>query len=489
MAPRTFALGDARDLRRPDRSGELRLPPHHLVTHGVVVGMTGSGKTGLVTVLAEEALRAKVPVLVIDVKGDLPNLLLGFPSFAPSEFEPYAEAVRSPDDPRPTLDVCAELAAARQRGLTASGVGEADLRAYARGVAFRLVTPGGTVGESLHLLSSLERRPARWDADREVARNALDAAVSLLLRLLGRESDPARSREHVLLAALAAHRFDAGLNADLADLIVDVEAPPFERLGAMDVEAYLSRPDRHELAARLNSLLASHALSSWRTGASLDVGDWLTPRDGRTPAVILSVAHLDDDARAMVLSLVLDELLAWVRSRPGAQHLSALVLFDEVHGFVPPHPHNPPTKRPLVALMKQARACGVGVVLATQNPMDLDYRALGNAGLWCIGRLQTDADRARVVDGLTGAPGHAKAEGADLANTIKRLAPRWFVVRDAHDGGGAMCLLRPRHTISWLRGPMTRGEIERAQERRDASTGSRVAPQRADQVAALGSHS
>ena len=459
MAARTFALGEARDLRRPEKAGEFSLPPHHLLTHGVIVGMTGSGKTGLVVDLAEEALRAKVPVLVVDVKGDLPNLLLGFPTFAPRAFEPYAEAVRAPDDARPTSELCAELAATRQRGLERSGITEAQLRDYRDGVALRLVTPGGTVGESLHLLSSLERRSARWDTDREGARHALDSAASLVLRLLGREADPARSRDHALLTALAAHRFDRGEDAHLADLIADVEEPPFERLGAMEVEAYLPRHERHELAARLNSLLASTSLASWRTGASLDIEAWMTPTDGRTPGVIVSVAHLDDDERALVLSVVLDEVLAWVRHRPGSQRLSALVLFDEVHGFVPPHPQNPPTKRPIVALMKQARAFGVGVVLATQNPMDLDYRALGNAGLWCIGRLQTDADRARVIDGLTGTPGHAKGEGAELANTIKRLAPRWFVVRDAHDGGGAMCLLRPRDTISWLRGPMTARDV------------------------------
>jgi len=211
-------------------------------------------------------------------------------------------------------------------------------------------------------------------------------------------------------------------------------------------------------------LLASPTFASWRQGTTLDVGAWMAPcADGRTPAVIVSVAHLDDEERALVLGVLLEEVLSWVRSLPGSQRLRALIVFDEVYGFLPPHPQNPPTKRPLVALMKQARAFGVGVVVATQNPMDLDYRALGNAGLWFLGRLQTDADRARVLDGLAGAgPGSdGDRTPPELAHTLQRLAPRWFVMRDAHSGQGSV-LLQPRWAMSFLRGPMTRSEIQRA---------------------------
>jgi hypothetical protein len=458
-APLAFELGEARLLANPNQGGQLRMPPHHLLTHGVVVGMTGSGKTGLVTVLAEEALRNRVPVLVLDVKGDLPNLLLAFPSFDPACFEAYADAVRGPDDTRTASEICGELAAARQEGLEAAGISEPALRQYNDSTSIRVITPGSTAGEPLHLLSSLERRSPRWDSDRESARSALDAAVSLVLRLLGRESDPVKSREHVLLATFAERRLVEGGTADIASLLEDVEAPPVERIGAMEVDAYLSKNERHALAAALNSLLASSSLASWRQGATLDIEEWLTQKDGRTPAVILSVAHLDDDERTLVLGVVLEEVLSWVRSLPGSQRLRAMVMFDEVYGFLPPHPANPPTKRPIVALMKQARAFGVGVVLATQNPMDLDYRALGNAGMWCIGRLQTDADRARVVEGLTGAS--VRGEGKALANLIKKLAPRWFLLRDTHADGGPV-LLNPRFTMSWMRGPMTRNELKRA---------------------------
>ena len=218
----------------------------------------------------------------------------------------------------------------------------------------------------------------------------------------------------------------------------------------------------------LNSLLASPTFASWREGATLDVGEWLTERAGRTPAVIVSVAHLEDEERALVLGVLLEEVLAWVRSLPGSQRLRALLVFDEVYGYLPPHPQNPPTKRPLVALMKQARALGVGVLVATQNPMDLDYRALSNAGIWCIGRLQTDADRERVVEGLAAArAGMSGPSAAELSDFTKRLSPRWFLMRNAHSEHGTQ-LMQPRWAFSLLRGPMTAAEIQRAREKRQA---------------------
>jgi Helicase HerA, central domain len=458
-------LGASRALDGSSSATPFYLPAHHLVTHGVITGMTGSGKTGLVTVMVEEALRARIPVLIIDVKGDLPNLLLTFPSFAASELVPWAEATASATDARSAEDIAAEIAAERREALSAWGIGEGDLAAFCASTAIRVITPGASAGEPLHVLSSLERRSDRWDHDPESARGALSAAVSLLLRLLGRDPDPAKSREHVLLSVLAERRLVAGGTADLGALLQDLAHPPVERVGALELDAFLSKRNRRELAAALNTLLASPTFATWRQGTTLDVGAWMTPVADRTPAVIVSVAHLDDDERALVLGVVLEEVLSWVRSCPGTQRLRALVVFDEVYGFLPPYPANPPTKRPLVAMMKQARAFGVGVVVATQNPMDLDYRALGNAGLWFLGRLQTDADRARVLDGLGEIAGGAGT--GDLAHTLQRLAPRWFVMRDAHAQEGAV-LMQPRWTMSLLRGPMTRSEIQRAREVRRA---------------------
>ncbi len=276
-----------------------------------------------------------------------------------------------------------------------------------------------------------------------------------MLRLTGRDGDPGRSREHALLSVLAETRLLGGRTAAIAELLPEILLPPIAEIGALPVEAFISERQRSDLAADLNTLIASPTMAAWRKGQDLDVGRWMEPVNGRTPATIVSVAHLDDDERTMVLGVLLEEVLTWVRSLPGTSRLRALIVFDEVYGFIPPHPANPATKKPLVALMKQARAYGVGCVLATQNPMDLDYRALSNAGLWMLGRLQTDADRARVMEGL----GEDKKR-SPLGTLVKNLAPRWFVVKDAKTGKPT--LLNPRWALSYLRGPMTPVEIRRA---------------------------
>ncbi|WP_169928644.1 ATP-binding protein [Labilithrix luteola] len=454
------------------------MPAHHLVTHGVVVGMTGSGKTGLVTVMVEEALRAGVPVLAVDVKGDLPNLLLAFDSFAAEPLLPWAGAMMLPNDSRSEAEIAAALADERRTSLQAWGIDEPALAAFRAGTEVRIITPGSSAGESLHVLSSLERRSPRWDTDPEAARASLSAAVSLVLRLVGRDPDPARSKEHVLLSVLAERRLRGGEAADLGVLLHDLVEPPIEVVGALPLDSFLPKTDRRSLAAALNTLLASPTFASWRTGATLDVASWLTPQGGKTPAVVVSVAHLDDEERALVLGVLLEEVLSWTRSLPGRQRLRALVVFDEIYGFLPPHPQNPPTKRPLVSLMKQARAFGVGVVVATQNPMDLDYRALGNAGMWCVGRLQTDADRERVVEGLASGEARERDSAKAIGASVKRLSPRWFVMRDAHAQGGPF-LLQPRGSMSLLRGPMTRRELEmalRARSGAPVSTGQGTAP-------------
>ncbi|MBN8613810.1 MAG: ATP-binding protein [Deltaproteobacteria bacterium] len=454
MSTPTLNLGARRHTNGLSDLGNFELPIHDLLTHAVVVGMTGSGKTGLVTVMIEEALRAKVPVLVIDPKGDLPNLALAFPDFDAATMTPWVEPTPGDADGIADPPVVAAALEARRSGLGKHGIGEAELQALAATSFVRVITPGSDAGESLHLLSALERRSPAWDTDSARARTNLSAAVSLVLRLTGRDGDPARSREHAFLSVLATARLEAGRTATLDELLPEIVEPPIERVGALPVEAFVPPKLRNELAADLNTLIASPSIAAWRRGADLDVARWMATENGKTPATIVSVAHLDDEQRTLALGVVLEEVLSWVRSQPGSSSLRALIVFDEVHGFVPPHPACPPTKKPLVTLMKQARAFGVGCVLATQNPMDLDYRALSNAGTWILGRLSTDADRKRVMEGL--GEDHKKSE---IAALVKKLSPRWFVVRDAR--GGKPTLLNPRWAMSYLRGPMTQAEIRR----------------------------
>jgi hypothetical protein len=348
--------------------------------------------------MVEEALRAEVPVLMIDVKGDLPNLLLAFPEITAPTLLPWVEATASLADPRTPLERAAALADAHKSGLSGWGIGPVELAEYAARRHVRVITPGSTAGELLHVLSSLERRSERWDSDPESARAALSAAVSLLLRLLGRDPDPAKSRDHVLLSVLAERRLVQGQSADLGALLADLAQLPIDSIGALNVQEFMPKSERKALAAALNTLLASPSFASWRQGATLDIGAMLAPEGGRTPAVIVSVAHLDDEERALVLGVLLEEVLSWVRALPGSQRLRALIVFDEVYGFLPPHPQNPPAKRPLVALMKQARAFGVGVIVATQNPMDLDPSRSDEDDIGAWERVVHDlAERARVV--------------------------------------------------------------------------------------------
>ncbi|MEZ4300255.1 MAG: DUF87 domain-containing protein [Polyangiaceae bacterium] len=459
MSTRPLFLGRSRAAAAPSDPEALQLPAHHFVTHAAVVGMTGSGKTGLVMVLVEEALRSKVPVLMIDIKGDLPNLLLTFPELTGAAFEPWVDSMSAERQGKTARQVGDELAARAKQGLAGWGQSESDTAALRAGIAPRLITPGTTAGEPLHVLSALETSSPLWQEDEESARDALSSSISLLLRLVERDADPAKSRDHVMLSHLAERRLSQGHPAGLTQLLADLIDPPIATVGAMAVDDFLSPKERKELAQQLNALVASPTFAAWQKGAPLDIGAWLTPREGKTPAVIVSVAHLDDQERALVLGLLFDQILAWVRSLPGTSDLRALIVFDEVFGFLPPHPANPPTKKPILALLKQARAFGVGVVLATQNPMDIDYKALSNAGVWFVGRLQTDADRARVVEGLAGSDGGAGGQSSEsLSAAIKALPGRTFFVRDVHHKPPSF-LLETRWALSWLRGPMTRREL------------------------------
>lgn len=457
MSPHLY-LGNHCRVTERKATDRLEIPAHHLTTHGVFVGASGCGKTGAACVLVEEVLRSRVPVLMIDIKGDLTNLALAFDDFAHTRFTPWVEP--GPGDTRSVEEVARELAQQRQGALEAWGLGLTELRHFNQHVNVRIITPGSTSGEPLHVLSSLEHPSDQWRINPEIARASLSAAISLMLRLLGRDPDPAKSRDHVLLSVLAERRLREGEPADLGSLLRDVGDPPIETIGSLPITSFMSAKERADLAASLNALLASPTFASWREGAQLDIAEWLAPKDGKTQAVVVSVAHLDDDERNLVLGILLEEVLTWVRSLPGSKHLRALLLFDEVYGYLPPHPQRPPTKQPLMSLFKQARAFGVGVVIATQNPMDLDYRALSNAGLWCVGRLQTDADRDRVIEGLAHNAGTGTESVASLSTLIKSLSDRWFLLRNMRSNTGTL-LYQPRWALSYLRGPLTLAEIAR----------------------------
>jgi Helicase HerA, central domain len=440
---------------RVDPAGEpLAIDSADLTTHGVIVGMTGSGKTGLGIVLLEEALLAGIPALILDPKGDMGNLLLAFPDFAPGDFRPWVNE----DDARASGLSVDELAARTadewKAGLEAQGIGPERIRALREAAEATIYTPGSDAGVPLNVVGSLQAPPLSWDTEAETLRDEIEGTVMSLLALIGIQADPLASREFVLLANLIEHAWRAGQPLDLATLIGQVQAPPLRKLGVFDVATFFPPKERTELALRLNGLVASPAFAAWGAGMPLDVGALLRSPEGKPRAAIVYLAHLSDEERQFAVTLVLSKLVTWMRGQPGASDLRALVYMDEVFGFAPPTA-TPPAKKPILTILKQARAFGVGMVLSTQNPVDLDYKAMANAGTWMVGRLQTDNDKRRVLEGLESAAG-----GTDLAAldaTIGGLGKRQFMLVSAKADKPAV--FATRWAMSYLRGPLTRDQV------------------------------
>jgi hypothetical protein len=445
-------LGALVDAASHERTGEdVRIDTEDLTTHGVIVGMTGSGKTGLGVVLVEEVLRAGRPALLIDPKGDLTNLALTFPDLAPADFRPWIDegqakaAGVSPDD------FAAQQATAWREGLAGWGYGGNDIRQLRAAADITIYTPGSRAGVPINVVGSLQA-PATDDV--EIVADEIEGLVSGLLGLVGIEADPLASREHILLSNLIQHAWSSGTAIDLPTLVVMVQQPPIRKLGVFELDQFFPPADRTKLAVRLNGLLASPAFAAWGDGPPLDVQRLLYGEGGRPRAAVVTTAHLADEERQFVTSMLLSKVVTWMRRQSGTTDLRALVYMDEVAGYLPPTA-NTPTKKPIMLLMKQARAFGVGVVLATQNPVDVDYKALSNAGTWMVGRLQTDRDKQRLLDGMSAAAGTVDV-GA-IGDTISGLAKREFVLRRA--GTDQPDVFTTRWAMSYLRGPLTRDQI------------------------------
>ena len=436
----------------------LRLDRSDLLTHGLIVGMTGSGKTGLAVVLLEELLRQGVPVLAIDPKGDLTNLLLLFERLDAAAFEPWIDAEAARREGKTVAAAAADTATTWTRGLADWGLGPADIAALKAAHEPVVYTPGSNAGVPLDVLGSLAPPPVPFDEAEEELRDEIGGLVAGLLGLVGHDADPLQSREAILLSNLIEHGWRAGRGFSLEALIASVAEPPFEELGALPVETVYPRQDRQALMLGLNNLLASPSFENWREGAPLDVERLLRSPDGRPRLSVVYTAHLSDAERLFVTALVVDKVKTWMRRQGGTGELRALVYMDEIYGYVPPHPANPPTKKPLLTLLKQARAQGVGVVLATQNPVDLDYKGLSNMGTWIVGTLQARQDRERLTEGLTGVGLDGKTVDRMLDATKKRV----FLLHDVHRKVPA--LLQSRWAMSYLRGPLTREEVSRLRD-------------------------
>ena len=482
----SFYLGREVDPADPEASGPLLMyDARDLTTHAVALGMTGSGKTGLCLSLLEEAAIDGVPAIAIDPKGDLGNLLLTFPDLAPADFRPWIDEAKAARKGVTPDELAEDEASKWKKGLASWGQDGQRIARLREAVDLAVYTPGASHGLPLAVLRSLSAPPVGTDADPDAHRERVASTVSALLALAGEEADPLQSREHILLSHIVARAWDDGIDLDLEAVIRAVQSPGFDRVGVLDLDSFYPEKDRFGLAMKLNNLLAAPGFEAWLEGDPLDIKSLLWTPDGKPRISIISIAHLGDAERMFLVTLVLNELLAWIRTRPGTASLRAILYMDEVFGYLPPS-RIPPSKPPLLTLLKQARAYGLGVVLATQNPVDLDYKALSNAGTWFLGRLQTERDKNRVMDGLDGAAAFNEAglDRREMDRILGGLESRTFLLNNVHEDGPV--LFRTRWAMSYLRGPMARPEIRRLMEPRRQAAASAVsgATERSEQAEA-----
>ncbi len=326
-------------------------------------------------------------------------------------------------------------------------------------VDMAIYTPGSSAGLPVSVLRSFAAPPPAILEDTDALRERIGASVAGLLALVGVDADPIRSREHILLSRILDAAWRQGHDVDVANLIHNIQRPPMDRVGVVDMETFFPAKDRLELAMRLNNLLASPGFAGWMQGEPLDVARLLFTPTGKPRLSILSIAHLSEAERMFFVTILLGEVLSWIRTQPGTSSLCAVLYMDEIFGFFPPTA-NPPAKQPMLTLLKQARAYGLGIVLATQNPVDIDYKGLSNAGTWFLGRLQTERDKARVLEGLEGASqsAGAKFDRATMESTLAGLGNRVFLMNNIHENEPVV--METRWCLSYLRGPLTRPQIQ-----------------------------
>ncbi|MFC2055039.1 helicase HerA domain-containing protein [Chloroflexota bacterium] len=452
-----FYLGRIYDIKKREVTAEpLLYDPDDLTTHAVVVGMTGSGKTGLCIDLLEEAALQDIPALMIDPKGDITNALLHFPDLAPQDFQPWVNPDQARRDGK-TIEQAAEGAATLWRkGLAEWDIDSERIRSLQDSVHYAVFTPGSDAGIPVSILASLEAPQISWEDNRELLREKISSTVIALLGLVGMDDiDPVRSREHILLSNIFEYAWSRGKDLDLGELIMQTQNPPFTKLGVFDINAFFPQKERFELAMLLNNILAAPAFQSWIEGQPLDIPNLLYGPDGRPRHSVFYIAHLPDSERMFFVALLYSAVETWMRTQSGTSTLRAIIYFDEIFGYMPPV-SNPPSKEPMLRMLKQARAFGVGQMLVTQNPVDVDYKALSNAGTWFIGKLQTDQDKQRLLDGLEGVMAD-DLDRHEFDKLISDLGKRVFLAKNVHERKPEV--FHTRWAMNYLTGPLTRAQI------------------------------
>lgn len=461
-APTTFYLGRRYEPEQHRLTEDVvYYDSRDLTTHAIVVGMTGSGKTGLCISLLEEAVLDNIPAIVIDPKGDITNLMLTFPDFKPEDFTPW---VNVDDARRAKMDVpdyAADVAHRWKEGLASWGMVTDRVRWLKYAARYSIYTPGSDAGLPVSILASLRAPREGWQpGNEEMLREKISGLTTALLALVGRNAQPVQDRDHVLITNIFEYAWRNGTDLTLEDIILQVQKPPFNKLGVFPLDEYISEKARLKLAMELNSIVAAPSFQSWLNGDPMDIQGLLYQADGKPRVSIFYIAHLSEAERQFVITLLLENMLGWMRTLSGTTSLRCLLYIDEMFGYFPPFPRNPPTKEPILRLLKQARAFGIGLILATQNPADLDYKGLSNAGTWLIGRLQSDQDKDRVASGLQSlASVSNELNLRDVRTLISDIEPRVFLMHNIHDQGGPV-FVHTRWAMSYLRGPLTRQQVQ-----------------------------
>ncbi|MBW7881615.1 MAG: hypothetical protein H3C34_03070 [Caldilineaceae bacterium] len=483
----SFYLGAEYDLAAGAQTGTvLNYDARDLVTHAVCVGMTGSGKTGLCVGLLEEAGLDKVPALLIDPKGDITNLLLQFPDLHPEDFQPWINADDAARKGKSVEEYAQATAETWSKGLADWGITGQRIRDLQATVDYTIFTPGSEMGVPINIMGSLAAPGLDWSREAEAIRERISGTVAALLGLAGISADPVRSREGILLANIFEYFWQQNEDLDLAKLIQSIQNPPVKQLGVFEVDTFYPAKDRFELAMAFNTLLASPKFQVWLQGEPLDVDRLFFTAEGKPRHSVIYIAHLSDGERMFIVTLLLENLVTWMRRQSGTTSLRALLYFDEVFGYFPPTAE-PSSKRPLLTLLKQARAFGLGVVLVTQNPVDIDYKGLTNAGTWFIGKLQAERDKERVLAGLKGALSEAgQSVATDYDRLITQLGSRVFLMHNVHEDRPVV--FHTRWAMSYLRGPLTLPQVRTLTTARGIATTpappAGVAPVPAESVAA-----
>lgn len=451
-----FYLGKRHDADADELTDELVLyDSKDLTTHAVIIGMTGSGKTGLGVGILEEAALDHIPVIAIDPKGDMGNLLLTFPKLRPEDFRPWINSRTASDKGQTEDEFAAGQAALWKKGLGQWGQTGKRIAQMRNNVDLAIYTPGSNSGLPISVLQSFSAPDPALIDDIDLYRERIQSTATGILTLLDVDADPVASREHILVSRLLDNAWKNGRSLDVPSLIGEIQNPPITKVGVMNVDSFFPAKDRFALAMRLNNLLAAPGFEAWMQGEPLNAKSLLYTEEGKPRISVMSIAHLDDSQRMFFVSMLLNEIIAWMRAQPGTSSLRAILYMDEIFGYLPPVA-NPPSKKLFLTLLKQARAYGLGLVLSTQNPVDLDYKGLSNTGTWFIGRMQTERDKARVMEGLEGASG-GKFDKQAMERTIAGLGKRRFLLHNVHENEAVV--FGTRWVLSYLAGPLTRDHI------------------------------